>query len=326
MKIAKEPIEFIITPVQSGNRIDKLLALINPEYSRSYVKKLILQGGLYINSKNVKDPAFKVSSDQQIKIVIPLIKELQLEAQNIPLDILYEDEFIIVINKKAGMVVHPGPGNDKGTLVNALLHHCGNNLSGIGGVQRPGIIHRLDKNTSGIMLVAKNDTAHRILSKDISLKKVERIYKVFVWGTPKMIKGEINLNIARDSQDRLKMAVTTKGGRSAVTQYKILKSYNYASKLECILQTGRTHQIRVHLSHIGFPIIGDNVYTRGRNKSIQMPNIMISFSRQALHSDSISFQHPINKKFMQFTQNLPYDMKNLEIELNKHNKGIDNLY
>ena len=173
MKIAKDPIEFIITPIQSGNRIDKLLALINPEYSRSYVKKLILQGGLYINSKNIKDPAFKVSSDQKIKIVIPLIKELQLEAQNIPLDILYEDEFLIVINKKAGMVVHPGPGNDKDTLVNALLYHCGNNLSGIGGVQRPGIIHRLDKNTSGIMLAAKNDTAHRVLSKDISLKKVE---------------------------------------------------------------------------------------------------------------------------------------------------------
>ena len=326
MKIAKEPIEFIITPVQSGNRIDKLLALINPEYSRSYVKKLILQGGLYINSKNIKDPAFKVSSYQKIKIVIPLIKELQLEAQNIPLDILYEDEFIIVINKKAGMVVHPGPGNDKDTLVNALLHHCGNNLSGIGGVQRPGIIHRLDKNTSGIMLAAKNDTAHRVLSKDISLKKVERIYKAFVWGTPKIVKGEINLNIARDPQDRLKMAVTKKGGRSAVTQYKILKSYHYASKLQCILQTGRTHQIRVHLSHIGFPIIGDNIYTRGKNKSKQMPDIMTNFSRQALHSGSISFQHPINKKFMQFTQNLPYDMKNLEIELNKHNKSIDNLY
>ena len=326
MKIAKEPIEFIITPAQSGNRIDKLLALINHEYSRSYVKKIILQGGLYINSKNIKDPAFKVSSYQKIKIVIPLIKELQLEAQNIPLDILYEDEFIIVINKKAGMVVHPGPGNDKDTLVNALLYHCGNNLSGIGGVQRPGIIHRLDKNTSGIMLAAKNDTAHRVLSKDISLKKVERIYKVFVWGTPKMVKGEINLNIARDPQDRLKMAVTKKGGRSAVTLYKILKSYHYASKLQCILQTGRTHQIRVHLSHIGFPIIGDNIYTRGRNKSKQMPDIMINFSRQALHSGSISFQHPINKKFMQFTQNLPYDMKSLEIELNKHNKSIDNLY
>ena len=325
MKTEEKPLEFIITPTLSGKRIDKLLAVSNPEFSRSYVKKLILQGFLYVDSRNIKDPSFKVISDQKIKIKLPDIKKLRLEAQAIPLDILYEDDYLIVINKKSGMVVHPGPGNYKNTLVNALLHHCGENLSVIGGFQRPGIIHRLDKFTSGLMLVAKTDEAHRVLSKDINLKKVERIYQVFVWGVPNVKMGEIILNIGRNPNNRLKMSVFKKGGRYAVTKYKILKSYKFASKVQCTLLTGRTHQIRVHLSFIGFPIIGDHIYSKSMNKSKFMPNIMTDFSRQALHSSSISFQHPINKSFMVFKKDFPTDMKNLENELIKFNTEIDDL-
>ena len=271
MKDIKETIQFITLSNHSGQRIDKLLSLIHPEYSRSYVKKLILQGALFIDSVNVKDVSIKVQKNQIIKLVIPKAVKVINKAENIPLDILFEDDYLLVINKKAGMVVHPGPGNFDKTLVNALLFHCGDNLSGIGGTKRPGIIHRLDKDTSGLLIVAKNDDAHRSLSKDISLKNVQRIYQTFVWGSPTLVSGEINLNIARDPNDRLKMTVVNKAGRNAITQYKVLEHYKFASKIECQLLTGRTHQIRVHLSHLGFPIIGDKTYTIGRNRSKILP-------------------------------------------------------
>ena len=319
MKDIKETIQFITLSNHSGQRIDKLLSLIYPEYSRSYVKKLILQGALFIDSVNVKDVSIKVQKNQIIKLVIPKAVKVKNKAENIPLDILFEDDYLLVINKKAGMVVHPGPGNFDKTLVNALLFHCGDNLSGIGGTKRPGIIHRLDKDTSGLLIVAKNDDAHRSLSKDISLKNVQRIYQTFVWGSPTLVSGEINLNIARDPNDRLKMTVVNKAGRNAITQYKVLKHYKFASKIECQLLTGRTHQIRVHLSHIGFPIIGDKTYTIGRNRSKIMPEIMTNFNRQALHSCSISFRHPKSKKQMVFNKDLPDDMKILEKELKKNN-------
>ena len=318
MKDIKETIQFITLSNHSGQRIDKLLSLIYPEYSRSYVKKLILQGALFIDSVNVKDVSIKVQKNQIIKLVIPKAVKVKNKAENIPLDILFEDDYLLVINKKAGMVVHPGPGNFDKTLVNALLFHCGDNLSGIGGTKRPGIIHRLDKDTSGLLIVAKNDDAHRSLSKDISLKNVQRIYQTFVWGSPTLVSGEINLNIARDPNDRLKMTVVNKAGRNAITQYKVLKHYKFASKIECQLLTGRTHQIRVHLSHIGFPIIGDKTYTIGRNRSKIMPEIMTNFNRQALHSCSISFRHPKSKKQMVFNKDLPDDMKILEKELKKN--------
>ena len=318
MKDIKETIQFITLSNHSGQRIDKLLSLIYPEYSRSYVKKLILQGALFIDSVNVNDVSIKVQKNQIIKLVIPKAVKVINKAENIPLDILFEDDYLLVINKKAGMVVHPGPGNFDKTLVNALLFHCGDNLSGIGGTKRPGIIHRLDKDTSGLLIVAKNDDAHRSLSKDISLKNVQRIYQTFVWGSPTLVSGEINLNIARDPNDRLKMTVVNKAGRNAITQYKVLKHYKFASKIECQLLTGRTHQIRVHLSHIGFPIIGDKTYTIGRNRSKIMPEIMTNFNRQALHSCSISFRHPKSKKQMVFNKDLPSDMKILEKELKKN--------
>ena len=318
MKDIKETIQFITLSNHSGQRIDKLLSLIYPEYSRSYVKKLILQGALFIDSVNVKDVSIKVQKNQIIKLVIPKAVKVKNKAENIPLDILFEDDYLLVINKKAGMVVHPGPGNFDKTLVNALLFHCGDNLSGIGGTKRPGIIHRLDKDTSGLLIVAKNDDAHRSLSKDISLKNVQRIYQTFVWGSPTLVSGEINLNIARDPNDRLKMTVVNKAGRNAITQYKVLEHYKFASKIECQLLTGRTHQIRVHLSHIGFPIIGDKTYTIGRNRSKIMPEIMTNFNRQALHSCSISFRHPKSKKQMVFNKDLPDDMKILEKELKKN--------
>lgn len=319
MKDIKETIQFITLSNHSGQRIDKLLSLIYPEYSRSYVKKLILQGALFIDSENVIDVSIKVLKNQTIKLIIPKTVQAKNKPENIPLDILYEDDYLLVINKKAGMVVHPGPGNFDKTLVNALLFHCGDNLSGIGGIKRPGIIHRLDKDTSGLLIVAKNDDAHRLLSKDISLKKVQRIYQTFIWGSPTLVSGEINHNIARDPNDRLKMTVVNKAGRNAITHYKVLEYYKFASKIECQLLTGRTHQIRVHLSHIGFPIIGDKTYTIGRNRSKIMPEIMTNFNRQALHSCSISFRHPKSKKQMVFNKDLPDDMKILEKELKKNN-------
>ncbi|MBT4109955.1 MAG: RluA family pseudouridine synthase, partial [Pelagibacterales bacterium] len=232
--------------------------------------------------------------------------------ENIPLDILYEDDFLLVINKQAGLVVHPAPGNYEGTLVNALLYHCKGSLSGIGGVKRPGIVHRLDKDTSGIMLVAKNDEAHRYLSKGISIKQIERKYKAIVWGEPKQKVGIINANIARHVHDRKKMSVVKNTGRVAITEYKVLKSYGFASLIECNLQTGRTHQIRVHLSNIGFPVIGDQLYAKGKTVSSKMPDILKLFPRQALHSYSLSFVHPFTKKQLTFESVLPNDIKRLK--------------
>jgi 23S rRNA pseudouridine1911/1915/1917 synthase len=312
MDNSSKVIEFLVSDQETGVRVDKALTFFDLSLSRSYIKKLILNGSLYINNDKIKDPSYKLLKGNSVKIIFPDLKDDKPLAQNIPLDIVYEDEYLIVLNKNAGMVVHPAPGNYEGTLVNALLHHCKGSLSGIGGVKRPGIVHRLDKDTSGLMLVAKNDEAHRYLSKAISIKQVERKYKAIVWGVPKQKVGIINANIARHVHDRKKMSVVKNGGRVAITGYKVLNTYGFASLIECDLQTGRTHQIRVHLASIGLPLIGDQLYAKGKTVSEKMPNILQKFPRQALHSYSINFIHPYTKEELKFKNIFPEDIKLLQ--------------
>ena len=233
MNNSTKVIEFLVSKEKAGIRVDKAFSLYDHNLSRSYIKKLVLNGSLYIDNMKIIDPSFKLITGNTVKIVLPELIDDKPKPENIPLDILYEDDFLLVINKQAGLVVHPAPGNYEGTLVNALLYHCKGSLSGIGGVKRPGIVHRLDKDTSGIMLVAKNDEAHRYLSKGISIKQIERKYKAIVWGEPKQKVGIINANIARHVHDRKKMSVVKNTGRVAITEYKVLKSYGFASLIEC---------------------------------------------------------------------------------------------
>jgi len=310
-------IEFLYRDQNKRFRVDSYISSYNEQYSRTYIKKLILEGSLFINNESIKDPSYKLLSGDKVKIILPEIKSDIPEPQDIPLDIIFEDEHLLVINKFAGMVVHPAPGHSQDTLVNALLYHCNGSLSGIGGVMRPGIVHRLDKDTSGLMIVAKDDYSHRFLSKAISLKKVDRIYSALVWGKPNNIMDSINLNIGRHPKDRKKMSVMKNKGRSAITDYKLIKNYNIASLLECTLRTGRTHQIRVHLSYKGLPIIGDHLYSRRVTVSNDLSEVIKNFGRQALHSRSIRFQHPINKQILEFKTNLPKDIKILKKELEK---------
>lgn len=317
MNNSSKVIKFLVSNKEQGLRVDKAFSLYDDTLSRSYIKKLILNGSLYLNNQIFLDPSYKLIKGNLVKIVLPELIDDKPKAENINLDILYEDDFLLVINKQAGLVVHPAPGNYEGTLVNALLYHCKGSLSGIGGVKRPGIVHRLDKDTSGIMLVAKNDEAHRYLSKGISTKKIERKYKAIVWGEPKQKVGIINANIARHSQDRKKMAVVYDIGRVAITEYKVINSYGFASLIECSLQTGRTHQIRVHLANMGFPIIGDQLYGKGKTISSKMPDTLKFFSRQALHSYSISFIHPFTKEQLNFESNLPKDIELLKNAIEK---------
>jgi len=312
MNNSSKVIKFLVSNKEQGLRVDKAFSLYDDTLSRSYIKKLILNGSLYLNNQIFLDPSYKLIKGNLVKIVLPELIDDKPKAENINLDILYEDDFLLVINKQAGLVVHPAPGNYEGTLVNALLYHFKGSLSGIGGVKRPGIVHRLDKDTSGIMLVAKNDEAHRYLSKGISTKKIERKYKAIVWGEPKQKVGIINANIARHSQDRKKMAVVNNVGRVAITEYKVINSYGFASLIECSLQTGRTHQIRVHLANMGFPIIGDQLYAKGKTISSKMPDKIKFFSRQALHSYSISFIHPFTKEELNFESKLPEDIESLK--------------
>jgi 23S rRNA pseudouridine1911/1915/1917 synthase len=305
-------IEFLVSEEEKGIRIDKAFTLHDENLSRSYFKKLILNGYSYINNKNNLDPSYKLIKGSYVKIILPeLVDDIPIP-ENINLDILYEDDWLLIINKKEGMVVHPAPGNYKGTLVNALLYHCKGSLSGIGGVKRPGIVHRLDKDTSGLMIVAKNDEAHRYLSKEISLKNIERKYKAIVWGKPRHKLGIIEANIGRNPHDRKKMSIVKNGGRTAITEYKILNSYDFSSIIECNLHTGRTHQIRVHLASIGLPIIGDQLYSKSYTIPKKVPEAIVKFSRQALHSYSLKLIHPFSKKELVFIVDLPEDMQILK--------------
>lgn len=293
-------------------RIDIYLASRLPDFSRSQIQRLIKEKNITIDGRFIK-PNFLIHSHQQIKITVPPPTTSDILPESIPLDIMYEDDYLLVINKPAGMVVHPAAGNFSGTLVNALLHHC-KNLSGIGGVQRPGIIHRLDKNTSGLILVAKDDLSHRGLSAQFSERTIEREYRAIVWGHPDPPAGKIQTYLRRSPKDRLRMQVTSeKNGKYAVTNYEVLESYDLFSFLKLKLETGRTHQIRVHLNFLGHPVFGDPTYGGRKKRIIELNHherqlALFWLKRlpyQALHALTIGFEHPVTQEYLRFESKLP---------------------
>ena len=284
-----------IVVTDAGKRLDKLISEQLPELTRSAVQHLMQDGCVTIAGKPVKKNT-KASAGDVITVELPEPREVEIEPENIPLDIVYEDEDIIVVNKPKGMVVHPAPGNWSGTLVNALMYHCGDSLSGINGEIRPGIVHRIDKDTSGLLVVAKNDRAHQSLAEQIKVHSAGRRYYAVVYGTPREQKGTVNAPIARHPVDRKKMAVIS-GGREAITHYEVLEQYAGYSYLTFLLETGRTHQIRVHMAHIGHPIIGDPLYGPAKDKW--------KLQGQCLHAGELSLTHPATGERMTFQAPLP---------------------
>ena len=307
-----------------GQRLDRVLALHLPQLSRTRLKHLIETGLVSAEGAVVRDPSLRVQRDQNFVIFLPQIEDGMPIAQPIPLNIRFEDEHLIVIDKPAGMVVHPAPGNPDGTLVNALLDHCGCTLSGIGGVRRPGIVHRLDKDTSGLMVVAKTEKAHQALSRDFAARRIVRAYTALVWGVPAPPIGEIAANIGRSTANRKKMAVVgEERGRPAITRYRVERAYNNscASLIECRLATGRTHQIRVHLAHRSHPLIGDPVYGPRAGRSVARAGpigaLVAKFPRQALHARLLGFDHPVEKRHLEFESPAPDDLRDLAANLER---------
>jgi 23S rRNA pseudouridine1911/1915/1917 synthase len=307
-----------IAAEQAGERIDRALAAARPELSRSRVKALIEQGHLRLAGATIEDPSLRVKPGQVFELAIPEAAPARPQGQAIDLDVVYEDEDLIVIDKPAGMVVHPAPGNPEGTLVNALIAHCGESLSGIGGERRPGIVHRIDKETSGLLVAAKNDAAHQALSAAFAAHAIERAYLCLVWGVPSPGSGTITGNIGRDPKDRKRMAVVTRGGKPAHTDYRVLRSFGLGAALvECRLRTGRTHQIRVHMAKVGHPLIGDPTYgkaTQARRARLAPAARAAAerFPRQALHATLLGFQHPRTGELLSWTSESPTDFKELE--------------
>ena len=289
-----------------GKRIDSFIPMVQEDISRSMVQKLIEQKNIKVNGKETKH-SYKLKLNDEIETFVPEAKEINLKAQDIPLNVIYEDNDIIVINKPKGMVVHPANGNPDGTLVNAVMNKCKDSLSGIGGEIRPGIVHRLDKDTSGAIIVAKNDKAHIALSEQLKNHEIKKTYLALVRGIIKENEATINMPIARSKKDRKKMDVD-KDGKEAITHFKVLERYkNKYTLLQINLETGRTHQIRVHLSHIGYPIIGDEVYSNGKNEW--------NVSGQCLHAWRLEFKHPITGKKISLEAEIPEYLKNIIKEL-----------
>lgn len=307
------PVHVTLPPDAAPDRLDRALANLLPEHSRTRLKALILEGRVSTDSGPLRDPSAKVPGGQSFAIILDEATVGEPEAEFIPLDVLYEDSDLIVIDKPVGMVVHPAPGNPSGTLVNALLWHCGGSLVGIGGVARPGIVHRLDKDTSGLMVAAKTDKAHRDLCRQFSERSIDRAYVALAWGSPIQPSGELTGSIGRDPRDRKRMAVTA-SGKAALTRYRLLDSYadGLACRLECRLASGRTHQIRVHMTHLGHPIIGDTLYGRApRRLSGSCWDLVTGFPRQALHAKILGFTHPSSGETLRFERSPPSDMTEL---------------
>ena len=306
-----------VEPNQQGQRLDRFLSECFKQLSRSQIQRLIAAGNLSCDDSLIVDNAFKVRSGDIYQLEIPAPEEANPVPEDIELDIVYEDKDLIVVNKPAGMTVHPAPGAYSGTLVNALLFHCSDNLSGIGGVKRPGIVHRIDKDTSGLIVAAKNDITHRGLCDQFFVHSIERTYQAIVYGTPNPLQGKIETNIGRSPYDRKKMAVLQSGGKVAITNYKTLEIFGRAASLvECKLETGRTHQIRVHMSSLGCNLIGDKVYEKAKKTSIvfgsdELKKEVLTFPRQALHAKTLGFVHPVLGLYMQFSSELPDDMSML---------------
>lgn len=289
----------IIADLESdGERIDKYLSVIFPQTSRSYIQKAIESGNVSVNGKAVSKN-YKLKSDDKVEYLPLEPVTLTVEPQNIPLDIVFEDDDLLVVNKPKGMVVHPAPGNYENTLVNALMYHCKDSLSGINGVLRPGIVHRIDKNTSGLLIVAKNDFAHKGLAEQIKEHSFTREYRAICIGHLKQEEGTVVAPIGRSTNDRKKMAVTDKNSKNAVTHYKVLEQLNGYDYLRLRLETGRTHQIRVHMAYLGHPLAGDDVYGKPRNTEEQR------LCGQCLHAGLIGFIHPRSGEYVEFSTELP---------------------
>ncbi|MDD4066603.1 MAG: RluA family pseudouridine synthase [Clostridia bacterium] len=283
-----------------SKRIDKYILELGLDLSRTYIQVLIEDGNILVNNKKVKS-SYKLNDNDILLINIPEIKKLDIEPENIPLDIIYEDDDILFVNKPKGMVVHPAHGNYEGTLVNALLAHC-KNLSGINGIARPGIVHRIDKDTSGILVIAKNDKAHKSLSEQFKVHSINRIYIALVKENIKEDEGTINIPIKRSKSDRKKMGVNALG-KNAITHFKVIDRYKNYTLVECKLETGRTHQIRVHMAYIGHPIVGDSTYSNGKNE--------FGIKGQMLHAKTLGLIHPTTKEYIEFSSELPDDFINV---------------
>ncbi len=315
-----------VAPDRTGVRLDVLLAGEVPELTRSRVKALILEGCVFRTpaadeaggEATVSDPAYRVKPGQTFAIRIPETRPAEPVGQAIPLDVVYEDAHLIVVDKPAGLVVHPAAGNPDRTLVNALIAHCGGSLSGIGGVARPGIVHRLDKDTSGLMVAAKTDRAHLGLAEQFAEHSIDRAYLAVVWGVPKAKEGRIEGNIGRSPANRQKMAVVERAGKWAVTRYRLLRAFGpVASLVGCRLETGRTHQIRVHMAHIGHSLVGDRLYGRARKAPAgtdpAASRALAGFGRQALHAAELGFRHPETGERLMFSAHMPSDFNDLVI-------------
>jgi 23S rRNA pseudouridine1911/1915/1917 synthase len=297
----------------AGQRLDAFIAAAIPELTRSAVQRLIEQGQVLLDGKEVK-ASHKLSAGESVAVTIPPPLPAAVAAEDLPLEILYEDADVIVINKAVGMTVHPGAGVNSGTLVNALLAHC-TDLSGIGGEVRPGIVHRIDKDTSGILVAAKNDAAHTGLADQFSLHTVKRVYQALIFGSPRSDKGRIEGIIGRHPVDRKRMSGKARHGRNAVTHWQVIARYPEVTLLKLKLETGRTHQIRVHLSEAGYPLLGDSVYggdaRLGNVKDAKLKALVKELGRQALHAKTLGFIHPCKGEYLEFTAELPEDMQRI---------------
>ena len=296
---------------ESGIRLDKFISVADVGLSRSAAVNLIENSGVTVNEKPV-DKKYKLSAGDVVVLQVPDPVPYEAKAENIPLDIVYEDDYLLVVNKPKGMVVHPAAGNYDGTLVNALLYHCGDSLSGINGVLRPGIVHRIDKDTSGLLIVAKNDFAHAHLAKQIKDHSFTREYEAVVFGNLKADEGTVDAPIGRNSNDRKKMCVTAKNSKNAVTHYSIIRRYKGYTHIRCVLETGRTHQIRVHMAYLGHPVAGDTVYG--------VKNEKVSFVGQCLHARKIGFIHPKTEEYLEFSSQLPDYFTDFLTKLNNISK------
>lgn len=317
-----------------GERLDAALARAHEALSRSRIKDLILSGAVTIDAKPVSEPKYRLRAGETIVLVAPPPEDPEPQPEDIPLDILYEDDALIVINKPVGMVVHPAPGSPSGTLVNALIFHCGDSLKGIGGVKRPGIVHRLDKDTSGVMVAAKTEAAHKHLSAQFAdhgrTGPLHRAYIAYAWGSTQSASGTVDAPLGRDPGNRLKQAVLRQG-REAITHYMVEARYGGdgwdITRIQCQLETGRTHQIRVHMAHIGHPLVSDGLYASGFATKVnklptELADTIRSLGRQALHAAELGFEHPDTGEEMLFEADLPEDLQALEDALSDYDRAV----
>ena len=305
----EQKVELTVAEEMSGKRLDSVLAGMMPEYSRSFIQKLFENGSITVGGDPCSEKKREAAAGDIVEITIPQPERLEVEAEDIPLDIVYEDDELLVVDKPAGMVVHPAPGNHSGTLVNALMYHCGDALSSINGVIRPGIVHRIDKDTSGLLMVAKTDRAHNALSAQLAEHSITRRYKAIVYSNIKEDEGTVDKPIGRDPGNRLRNAVVYTNSKNAVTHYRVLERFGGFTLVEAVLETGRTHQIRVHMAYIRHPLLGDTLYGPAKNR--------YGAKRQMLHAGVLGFVHPVTGEYMEFNSPLPQDFEDVLAKLRK---------